>query len=169
VDLLDRFLGHDVGTTREVLELCRTLTDEQLDRPLGIDHGTVRATLEHLISGMEMWTDLMRGQPIRWRAWPNEPAPSIGRLRERFEVASSDFAALARQVQAEGRLDDTFVDTWQNRRKTFGAGIVHVITHDMAHRTHLLAMLDKLGVPDLPEGDALGWERRLRGGWEKVD
>jgi uncharacterized damage-inducible protein DinB len=151
-----------------LLELSRRLTDEQLDRPLGIDHGTVRSTFEHVVSGMENWTDLMLGQPIRWRIAPDDPIPSIDRLSQRFEVVAADFAALARRIQAEGRWDDLFVDTWQERRKTLGAGIAHVITHSMAHRAHLLAMLDRLGVADLPEGDALGWERRLRGGWESV-
>jgi hypothetical protein len=30
-------------------------------------------------------------------------------------------------------------------------------------------MLDHLGMSDLPEGDALGWERRRRGGWENAN
>ena len=33
-----------------------------------------------------------------------------------------------------------------------------VISDDMHHRAELLHMLGKLGVPDLPEGDVLGWE-----------
>jgi uncharacterized damage-inducible protein DinB len=167
VDLLDRFLGHDAGTTRELLELSRDLTDEQLDRPLGIDHGTLRADLTHLVEVMEAWTDMMLGQPIRFEERPRDSRPSIDVLRERFESVALDFAALARQVQSEGRFDDTFVDVWQRRRKTLGAGIVHVITHSMAHRAHILAMLDRLGATNLPEGDALGWERRRRGGsWD---
>jgi hypothetical protein len=27
-------------------------------------------------------------------------------------------------------------------------------------------LLRRLGVPAVPEGDMLGWERELRGGWE---
>jgi uncharacterized damage-inducible protein DinB len=152
-----------------VLEICRSLSDEQLDQELGIDHGTVRASLVHLVEAVEMWTDLMAGQPIRWQTTASDSQPSIESLTRRYEQASADFAAQARRLQADGRLDEMFVDTWQNRRKAFGAGIVHVITHSMAHRTHVLAMLDRLGLPDLPEGDALGWERRLRGGWPPAE
>lgn len=166
MDLLDRFLGHDVATTREVLALCRPLTDDQLDRSLGIDHGTLRRTCLHLVEVMEAWTDFMLGRPFRGESMPRDSTSSIEGLSQRFEVVARDFAALARRVQAEGHWDETFVDPRQGRRKTFGAGIAHVITHSMAHRTHALAMLDRLGVRDLPEGDVLGWERRLRGGWE---
>ena len=169
MDLLDRFLGHDSGTTRELLALCRPLTDEQLDRPLGIDHGTLRDTCVHLVAVMETWTDFMLGQPVRWETLPRDAPRSIAELSQRFEAVTGDFAALAARIQAEGGWDNTFVDVWQGRRKTFGAGIAHVLTHNMAHRTHAFAMLDRLGVADLPEGDVLGWERRLRGGWEAVE
>jgi uncharacterized damage-inducible protein DinB len=168
MDLLDRFLGHDAATTRELFALCRPLTDEQLDRPLGIDHGTLRDTCAHLVTVMEIWTDFILGQPVRWEALPRGAARSIAELSERFEAVARDFAAHAARIQAEGRWDDTFVDVRQGRRKTLGAGIAHVLTHNMAHRTHAFAMLDRLGVADVPEGDVLGWERRLRGGWEAV-
>lgn len=168
MDLLDRFLGHDAAMTRELFALCRPLNDDQLDRSLGIDHGTLRDTGAHLVEVMEMWTDFMLGQPVRGDTLPQDTPRSIAELSERFEVVARDFAALARRIQAEGRWDDTFVDRGQGRRKTLGAGVAHVLTHNMAHRTHAFAMLDRLGVPDVPEGDVLGWERRLRGGWEAV-
>ena len=49
MDLLDRLLGHDAWTTRQLLLRCRDLTDEQLDREFDIGHRTVRATLLHVI------------------------------------------------------------------------------------------------------------------------
>ena len=61
MDLLDRLLGHDAWTTRQLLDICSGLTDEQLDRRFDIGHGSVRATLDHVISNMEVWGDLMRG------------------------------------------------------------------------------------------------------------
>src|SRR5690349_6998956 len=72
-----------------------------------------------------------------------------------------DRATLARRVQAEGRLDDTFVDPREQnpRTRTLGAAIGHVITHSATHRGHITAMLERPGVPAVPEGDMLGWER----------
>ena len=89
-------------------------------------------------------------------------------MLRRFDAVAAELAALARRVQAEGRLEETFVDPRETnpRKRTLGAGIGHVVTHSATHRGHIAAMLERLGVPDVPEGDMLGWERELRGGWE---
>ena len=65
MDLLDRLLGHDAGTTRELLGICARLTEEELDREFDIGHRSVRRTLVHVIRNMEVWTDLMAGGPVR--------------------------------------------------------------------------------------------------------
>ena len=166
--MLDRFLGHDAAASRALLVLSLGLSDEQLDRPLGVDLGSLRASLLHLVDVMELWTDRMLGQPVRWRQIPPEAQPSVASLLTRFDAVAAELASLARRVQAEGRLDDTFVDPLEPnpRRRTLGGGIGHTITHSATHRGHIAAMLERLGVPDVPEGDLLGWERELRGGWE---
>ena len=168
MDMLDRFLGHDAAASRALFVLSLALSDEQLDRPLGIDLGTLRASLEHLVAIMELWTDRMLGRPIRWQQTPPDAGPSVEQLLHRFDAVAADFATLARRIQAEGRLDDTFVDPLETnpRKRTLGAGIGHVVTHSATHRGHIAAMLERLGVPNVPEGDMLGWERDLRGGWE---
>jgi uncharacterized damage-inducible protein DinB len=168
MDMLDRFLGHDAAASRALLVLSLGLSDEHLDRRLGLDLGTLRDSLEHVVAVMELWTDRMLGQPPRSEGRPAGGRPSVEDLLRRFEAVAADFAALARRVQAEGRLDDTFVDLRERspRRRTLGAGIGHVVTHSATHRGHIAAMLERLGVSDVPEGDLLGWERDLRGGWE---
>jgi uncharacterized damage-inducible protein DinB len=149
--------------------LSLELSDEQLDRPLGVDLGTLRGSLDHVVAVMELWTDRMLGQPPR-RSPPDE-RPSVAGLLRRFDAVAAELAALARRAQAEGRLDDTFVDPRERnpRKRTLGAGIGHVVTHSATHRGHVAAMLERLGVPGVPEGDMLGWERDLRGGWERAD
>ena len=56
--------------------------------------------------------------------------------------------------------NEQFVDVLDDppRRKTFGGGIAHIITHSMHHRAQLLYMLRRLGVARLPEGDVFSWE-----------
>jgi len=54
MDLLDRLLGHDAWTTRQLLLCCRGLTDAELDREFDIGHRTVRATLLHIIRNDEV-------------------------------------------------------------------------------------------------------------------
>ena len=158
MDLLDRLLGHDAWTTRELLLRCRSLTDEQLDRPFPIGHATLRATFDHVIWNIEVWTDLMCHRPRR--SHPGPAAMTISRFIDRLDATYEEFAAIARRMQAEDRLDDTFPDTVETPpvMKTCGGCIAHVITHSMHHRAQVLNMMRHLGMTDLIEGDVLGWE-----------
>lgn len=162
MDLLDRLLGHDAWTTRELLELSRGLSDQELDRRFDIGHRTVRATFEHLIRNMEVWSALMAG-----RRPPNagdEPA-SVGALVARLDAAAADLARLARGVRDRDGWDETWLDVLDDppREKTFGGAIAHVITHSMHHRAQVLFMLRRMGVEGTPEGDVLSWEHRAGG------
>jgi uncharacterized damage-inducible protein DinB len=157
MDLLDRFLGHDAWTTRQLLLLCQNLTDEQLDREFDIGHRSVRATLLHILRNMEVWTDLMSGQPVR-----TSQGQSVSAMIERLDRASADLARLARAVAERSGWDERFVDSLDSppAEKTYGGSIAHVITHSMHHRAQLLYLLRRLGVERLPEGDVLSWENQ---------
>ncbi|HEY2826821.1 MAG TPA: DinB family protein [Pirellulales bacterium] len=163
MDILDRLLGHDAWTTRQLLLRCQELTDAQLDQQFDIAHRSVRATLLHMIRNMEVWTDLIAQQPIR----PNEGETPAGRsvdgLMKRFDIVVAELADLSTRIAREGKLDDCFVDNLDNppQKKPYGGAIVHVITHSMHHRAQLLYMLRLLGVKNLIEGDALSWETQL--------
>jgi uncharacterized damage-inducible protein DinB len=129
----------------------------------------LRKTFDHLIWNMEAWTDLMCERPVR--PHPTRADATIPRLIERLDAAALDLANMTRRIQSTGRLDDLFPDTvdppppvW----RTFGGGIVHVITHSMHHRAQILNMMRHLGLTDLPEGDALSWEASRRPtGWAR--
>ena len=164
MDLLDRMLLHDAWTTRQLLARSRGLSDESLDRRFDLGPGSVRATLVHMIDNVQWWTDRMTGRPVR----PDVPyLSSVDQLIDLFEAATAELIELAQQLRDNKRLDDTFIDpsTRPPKRKTFGGCILHLATHNMHHRAQLLFMLRRLGVQDLPEGDALTWECQHIGGW----
>jgi uncharacterized damage-inducible protein DinB len=158
MDLLDRLLEHDNWTTRQVLAICAALPPEQLQQPTTIGHGTLDETLRHMIRNVQVWTDLMCTRPLR----PRDPVEraDIVELADIFEASYTDFADSARQMRDGSRLDDVYLDVLDEppTPKTIGGTIAHVITHDMHHRSEILNMLGQLGVPNLPEGDVLGWE-----------
>lgn len=162
MDMLDRLLEHDRWTTRQVLAICATLTPAQLQQPTAIGHGTLDETLRHMIRNMQVWTDLMCEQPLR----PRDPVEhaSAAELAGIFETTYTDFADSARWMRDGHRLDDVYLDVLDEppTPKTIGGTIAHVITHDMHHRSEILNMLGRLGVPNLPEGDVLGWEAQQR-------
>lgn len=160
MNMLDRFLGHDLDTTRDLLNLCLDLCDEEMDRPIELGLGSIRLTLEHMIRNIEVWTDMMMARPAR----PASGPASAEALLARLEQGYAEFAAFARRIEAEGRLDALWTDSFDEpaTQKSFGGAIGHVITHNMHHRAELLAMLRRLGVGELPEGDLMGWDQRTR-------
>ena len=141
--------------------LSRGLTDAQLDQSFDVGHRTLRATFEHMIFSVEVWTAAMADQP--------DPAEgddrSLAALRDRHERSAAAFAAVARRVRNEQRLDETFLDPWiaSATRRTFGGAILHVMLHNTQHRTEALHILVRLGVPDLPDGDLKEWEQETLG------
>ena len=153
MDFLDRLLSHDAWTTRQLLLLCRQLTDEQLDREFDIAHRTVRATFEHMIRNVEIWSDLMSGQPIR-----EDGGNSVSELLARLDRAAGDLAEISHVVARRNGWDERYVDSLDGSERSYGGSIAHVITHSMHHRAQMLYMLRLLGVKDLPEGDVLSWE-----------
>lgn len=158
VNLLDRLLGHDLDTTRELLRLCESLSDEQMDRPIDAGWGNLRATLDHMIYNIEVWTDMMLSRPVDQRP----EGDSVHDLSQRLESSYADFAALAKQIERESRMDDLWTDILDKppRQKSFGGAIGHVITHNMHHRAEVLHIMARLGMTDLPEGDLMGWDQR---------
>ena len=153
MDLLDRQLRHDQWATAQLLELSRGLTDEQLDQPFDIGHQSLRATFEHMIYYVGFWTAYMTGQPVPERSDDHALVALIDHHERTYPI----FAALARQLRDEQRLDDTFLDHY-GERVTCGATILHVIVHNVQHRAEARHILERLGVPDLPEGDPQEWE-----------
>lgn len=160
MNMLDRFLGHDLATTRELLHLCLNLSDEEMDRVFDAGWGTLRKTFDHMIGNIEIWTDLMMERPVR----EVSGQVSARQLLERLERSYSEFAGFARQIEREGRLDDLWTDVLDEppAQKSFGGAIGHIITHNMHHRAEVLHMMHRLGMKHLPEGDLMGWDQRIR-------
>jgi uncharacterized damage-inducible protein DinB len=156
MDLLDRLLGHDHWATAQLLDLSHGLTDDQLDQEFDIGHRTLHATFEHMIFNIDFWTSLMTGQPVE--AQPDDR--SLAALIDRHERAYATFATLSRRLRDEQRLGDTFIDHYA-ARKSFGGTILHVVLHNTEHRTEALHILERLGVPDLPEVDHGLWDYEL--------
>lgn len=109
MDILDRLLAHDAWTTRQLLLASNSLPDELLDKEFDIDHKSLRETFVHIIENMESWTDLLYAREPK-----NETGDSILELVQRLSSISREFTNLARNISREQRLDDCFVDTFDN-------------------------------------------------------
>jgi uncharacterized damage-inducible protein DinB len=154
MDVIDRMLEHDRWATTQLLDVCRGLTDEQLDEPFDVGHQTLRATLSHIVINIGFWTGLMLGQPVD-DASPSDQ--SLAELIDRHGRAYDAFAEAARRFRDEGRLDETFIDHYDVAKSMAGT-IIHVVQHNLEHRTEALHILQRLGVPDVPEVDHGLWD-----------
>lgn len=157
MDLLDRMLGHDRWATNQLLELCRPLTDAQLDQEFDIGHRTLRETLDHMVYVIDFWTGWMDGRPVHHDRTMQQRDRSIAAFIERHERYQEGFAALARRVQDEQRLDDTFIDH-NGIRQSQGATILQLLQHHAQHRSEVRHMLERLGVTGLWDYDPQEWE-----------
>lgn len=159
MDQLDRLLGHDEWTTGECLRRCQELTPDQMRQPFDIGWQSLQATVVHMIGNVRIWTALMSSGvvldgPAGWEDG------SVAELTDQHLETYAAFATLARDVRDRGAESDRWIDTLDSppRSKTYGGAVLHVITHNMHHRSEVLHMLSRLGLSDLPEGDLLGWE-----------
>ena len=157
MDMIDRLFGHDRGMTNHYLELCKDLTDEQWDREFQVGMHTLRRSFDHMNEAVDFWMGWMTGVPnhreVEYKSWDQ--------LADEHRAGYDRFETFARQVIADGRLDETFEDHWKVRH-SYGASILHVILHNQTHRTEILHMLHGLGLDELPEGDPQEWEWELR-------
>jgi uncharacterized damage-inducible protein DinB len=157
MDLLDRMLGHDHWATAQLLELSRGLTDAQLDQEFDVGHRTLRETFDHMIYVIDFWTGWMTGRPVDHDRTTQQYDRSIAALAERHERYQATFVMFARQADDEQRLDETFIDHYDNRQ-SLGATIIQVLHHNAQHRGEARHVLERLGATELWDYDPQEWE-----------
>jgi len=162
MELLDLLLDHDHWATARLLDVSGSLTDAQLDQPFDIGHRTLRATFGHMIFNVPFWTAFLSGQPADGGYSDDLQSGdrSLAALRDHHERSYAAFANVARRLRDERRLDETYVDHYAVR-KSFGGTILMVVEHNVEHRGEALHLLERLGVPDLPEVDLGAWDYLL--------
>ncbi|MHC5023030.1 MAG: DinB family protein [Planctomycetota bacterium] len=164
---LTRLLDHDAWATRQLLECCRDLTDEQFHRRFDIGPGSLHDTLRHVIGAMARWADRIGDADLRPSPEADPTPRSVDELLAMHDVATRDLAAVARRVHDEQRLEEILDLTFAGRAYQFtrGTAIVHVCTHGTHHRAQCLNMLRRLAVPveRIPEIAAIDWELAMQG------
>ena len=157
MDLFDIFSGQESWHTRRLLDLAKTLNDEQLDRPLqnqvkvfpwdGPDQ-SLRQILERMVQTKEVWAAALTGgsMPPIDNAPPEDRTPSA--MLERMEKADAAFHSVLTDVRNRSAWDDTFVDALCEPPETFtfGGMFAHVIIFNSYRRMLAIEALRRLGV-----------------------
>ncbi|WP_322921555.1 helix-turn-helix domain-containing protein [Nocardioides renjunii] len=162
MDLMTRMIEHHVWLTGEMLDRAARLDDEQLDAPIEVPIGTIdddmsiRSVLGRLVGQLAQWNAAVSQRSYDWG---QERGVSVTTLQRRLAEEGPAFLEQVRTTVAEGRLDDTFVDTTCEppRVFTYGGMIAHVLTFAAVRRLVVLGALESLGVTDLDAGDPAQW------------
>lgn len=157
MDLFDIFSGQESWHTRRLLDLAKTLNDEQLDRPLnnpvkvfpwdGPDQ-SLRQILDRMVQTKEAWAAALTGG-----SWsPMDGAPQTDRtpasMLARLDRADEKFHGVLTEVRNRSAWEDTFVDALCEPPETFtfGGMFAHVITFNAHRRMLAMDALRDLGV-----------------------
>ena len=157
MDLFDIFAGQESWHTRRLLDVAKTLNDEQLDLPLENQvevfpwHGpdqSLRQILDRMVQTKEAWAAALTGGS--WSpsddAQPADRTPSV--MAERLDRADEKFHGVLTEVRNRSAWDDTFVDALCEPPETFpfGGMFAHVITFNAHRRMLAMDALRHLGV-----------------------
>jgi AraC family transcriptional regulator len=156
MDLFDIFSGQESWHTRRLLELAKTLNDEQLDRPLknqmkvfpwdGPDQ-SLRQILDRMVQTKEVWAAALEGgsMPLLDDAPPEIRTPSA--MLARMDKADAAFHSVLTDVRNRNAWEDTFVDALCEPPETFtfGGMFADVITFNAHRRMLAIDALQRLG------------------------
>jgi len=162
MDLLSKMVEHHIWLTGEMIARAGRLDDAVLDKPIVIsvegvdDDPTLRSLLSRLVGQLAMWNAAMASRDYDWSVERHEPVES---MRRRLAVEGPTYLAHVRDVIAQGRLDDTFVDALCEPAEifTYGGVIAHVLTFAAHRRTLVAGALIDAGITDLGAGDPRLW------------
>ena len=162
MDLVTKMVEHHVWLTGEMVARAARLDDAVLDQPIvisveGVDEDpTLRSLLSRLVGQMGMWNAAMASREYDWSVEKDEPVES---MKKRLAVEGPRYLDLVREVSAQGRLDDTFVDALCEPAEvfTYGGMIAHVLTFAAHRRTLVAGALIDAGITDLGAGDPRLW------------
>ncbi len=165
-DILNRLLGHNAWTTRQLVERARALTAEQYLQRFDLGPGSVHDTLRHIISVMFGWADEIAGRPRRLSLGSDGEGPirSVDELLTLLDDAAKELQKTARLIVDQGTMDEILSVTYEGQTWEFtrATALAHVLTHGMHHRAQVFNMMRQLGKPIDIDGDVIEWEIATR-------
>jgi uncharacterized damage-inducible protein DinB len=156
--LIDGFRYH-IWATRELLAVCRELSDEQLDATAVGAYGSIIDTMRHIISPEAGSVARLTGVQPSWNhSWDTseQDTSDLDELSRRVDELEEHWMRfLSTPVDAER----TFMIPWHDgiaRDVPAGVLLIDVLHHAIEHRSQICTTLTAIGVPTPDYGADMG-------------
>jgi uncharacterized damage-inducible protein DinB len=152
------FSGSDAGASGVLFEACGGPSNAQIRLQFDIGHGSVFATTAHMVGAIDFWSTQIEG---RSQQIGNAQDFALEELMEIEQQVQATFAAAARKARVEERLDVLFPDV-HGHSQAIGGTILHLVYHNVIHRSEVQHMLQRMGVDFGLDRDHQEWEYSMR-------
>lgn len=148
-EFLVKIFEHNNWANQKIIEICNTLTDEQLDaQPQSVTMGTIRDTLLHLINSQRGYLALLT-QPVEART---KPQLNFSDIEESARHSGEGLMELARGERQPYSFPLQTTDGYHTEPWVV---MLQIINHATEHREQIKSMLSALGISP-PSID--GWD-----------
>lgn len=147
--LIDGF-RYNTWATRELLAVCRTLSEEQLNATAVGAYGSIIDTMRHIVFWEEHDARRLTGEHL---AGDGESLDGLAHRVDALEACWERF--LTTPVNAER----TFAVNWHDctvRDVPAGIFLIGVLHHGIEHRSQICTILTAIGVPPPDYGSDMG-------------
>lgn len=166
--LTEQLVQHDLDDTRDLLELAKGLSPDDLTAPRLPGHrvtswdgeeASVQAVLERIVFTKEVWLAAIEGTDFP-EPQGNDPATLIAR----HDAVAPRWLGFVRDTDSRGAWDDRLIDALCDPPESFvmSSVVAHVIEY-AAHRRQLVRHLLRAGGHEVDDGDPINWLRKVRG------
>lgn len=155
--LIDLF-RYNAWATREILAVCRNLTDEQLDATAVGAYGSIIDTLRHYIASETHYQARLAGNEPGWDRHADD-APDVELLIERHDELVERWQ---RFLEEPFDAEHTFVISWHDgidRNVPAGVVLTQAVIHAVEHRSQICTILTSIGITPPDYGGGFGaWD-----------
>jgi len=157
--LADAF-GHHVWATLQLLDVCATLSDEQLQADEPGTYGPILETMRHLVGADRSYLFVTSGGALPAIA---EAGMDIAQLRQAMEPAADGWAALLATNPDPEVTVTRHRDDGTRSHAPMGVRLAQVVHHGTDHRSQICTALTSLGVtpPEIDVWDYAASEGRI--------
>jgi uncharacterized damage-inducible protein DinB len=152
------FFRQSSWASQRLIEVCESLSDQQLDTPANATYGSIRETLVHLVATEQRYIRRLGGAP------PSEPVledetPGLDVLKRATRASGETLARMAASASPAWLVSGVteYGLKFETEATVF---LLQTVNHSTEHRTQVISILSTLGLgsADLDEQlDAWAW------------